>query len=888
MNHLCVRFCRSLVRRHALLACTVLAAAMLTPSASLAGDDGQAVDVTVLEDTPQQIVLDYTFAEPERSAVKIDGQMYELLGLGSESLKMEAGAPAVPDVSRSVIIPAGSKMGVRVIDSQFYEIEDVDVAPSKGYILRTVDPADVPYTFGKTYEADAFYPGPLATIGEPYIMRDYRGLVVTVNPVQYNPVQRVLRVYTQMTVAVEAVGPGVVNVQAQRVGPRTLSRAFHEIYRSHFVNYGGRTRYDPLDETGDMLIISYDAWVANVQPLADHKNAVGMNTTIVPVSTIGNNASSIASYIQNLYDTSDLAFVLLVGDSTQVATPIASGGAADPTYALVAGTDNYPDIIVGRFSATTSAHVDTQVQRTVAYEQLPATQQDWFWQGMGVASDQGPGDDGEYDYVHIGYIRDDLLAHGYTLVDEIYDPYGTASQVSAALNAGRGIIDYCGHGSITSWGSTGFSVSNVNALTNDNMLPFIFDVACVNGQFNGHTCFAEAWMRATHDGQPTGAIGIYASSINQYWNPPMAAQDESVDLYCADQYSSYGTLCYAGACQMMDEYGSQGNDMFNTWHIFGDPSVVVFGTIQPPTGMRVAPSGGFASEGPNGGPFTPDSMIYTLTNHDATPIDYTAECGASWIELLNATGTIPAGGQADVTVSIASSAGSMGNGLYEDEVTFTNLTNHDGDTTRDVSLQVGVPELVYSFPMDSDPGWDTQGLWAFGHPTGNGGLYGNPDPTNGHTGTNVYGYNLNGDYENNLPERHLTSNAIDCTDLNKVSVKFWRWLGVETSTYDHAAFKVSTNGTTWNTIWENSGEVTDAAWSQKEYDISAIADGQSTLYLRWTMGTTDGSWQFCGWNIDDVEIWGVVPEDCPADFNGDGNVDSLDFIGFLNAFTAGC
>ena len=39
-----------------------------------------------------------------------------------------------------------------------------------------------------------------------------------------------------------------------------------------------------------------------------------------------------------------------------------------------------------------------------------------------------------------------------------------------------------------------------------------------------------------------------------------------------------------------------------------------------------------------------------------------------------------------------------------------------------------------------------------------------------------------------------------------------------------------------------------------EIDISAIADGQSTVYLRWTQGTTDNSWQYSGWNIDDVQI----------------------------------
>ncbi len=139
-------------------------------------------------------------------------------------------------------------------------------------------------------------------------------------------------------------------------------------------------------------------------------------------------------------------------------------------------------------------------------------------------------------------------------MDEIYDPTGTAAMVSAALNDGRSIINYCGHGSQTSWGTTGFSNANVNALINDNMLPFIFSVACVNGQFEGATCFAEAWMRATHNGNPTGAIGTYMSSINQSWNPPMCAEDACDDLLVQDQKHTFGGLCYNGSCQMMDEY----------------------------------------------------------------------------------------------------------------------------------------------------------------------------------------------------------------------------------------------------------------------------------------------------------------------------------------------
>ena len=164
-----------------------------------------------------------------------------------------------------------------------------------------------------------------------------------------------------------------------------------------------------------------------------------------------------------------------------------------------------------------------------------------------------------------------------TSVDEIYDPGATAAQVAAAVNAGRGFVNYCGHGSETSWSTTGFSVSDVNALTNDNMLPFIVSVACVNGAFAGRTCFGESWLRALNGSEPTGAIGIYASSVNQYWDPPMTAQDECTDLLVAEACRSFGALCYSGSCKMIDVHGTAGEDMFDTWHIFGDPSVEIWG-----------------------------------------------------------------------------------------------------------------------------------------------------------------------------------------------------------------------------------------------------------------------------------------------------------------------
>jgi hypothetical protein len=956
------------------------------------GADGP-VTARVLVNTPERVVVNYTLQEPALVPVMIGGEAYVQPRLGKEPLRLEAGAPDLPQVCRSIVIPDNAEMAVSVLAAQFRDVQDVRVAPSKGNLLRTQNPADVPYEFGAVYGVDAFYPAEAVTLGEPYVLRDYRGVVIQLHPLQYNPVRGLLRVYTDVTVEIKTAGLGQHNVleRGLRQG-RELSLAFHTLYQHQFLNYAPGLRYTPLDETGNMLIICYDAWLPNVQPLVTHKNGIGINTTAVGVSTIGNNSTAIKNYIQNLYNTTDLAFVLLVGDSTQVATPTASGGSSDPSYAKLAGSDNYPEIMVGRFSAETAAQVDTQVLRTVEYEQLQATLQPWFWRGTGVASNLGAGDDNEYDNVHIGNIRTDLLAHGYTQVDAIYDPSATAAQVSTALNAGRGIVNYCGHGSESGWTSSGFSSSNVTALLNDNMLPFVFSVACVNGQFAGGTCFAEAWLRSTHNGEPIGAIGAYMSSINQDWDPPMEAQDafNALLVNAAAPYHSFGALCFAGSCSMMDAYAADGPDMFNTWHVFGDPSVRIVGITEPATGLKVTPADDLAAAGPVGGAFAPANTVYALQNKNATPLAYQVTAAVPWIVIANGSGSIPALSTVNVTVSFSADANGLAAGTHTDVLNFINTTDHDGDTTRNVSLVAGGPawdpvalnanptvavsrpaditlsgtdpngdpltyeivslpasgylsdpgaaaitavpyalvgggrvvtyqppcgatlsdsftfrvhdatvgsnvatvavtvsasgaQRVYNFPLDTNPGWTTQGAWAFGTPTGGGTHH--LDPTAGYTGTNVYGYNLAGDYTNSLAATYLTTTALNCANLTNTQLRFRRWLGVERT--DRATVEVSNNGTTWTTLWQNpaAANVNDSAWSQQAYDLTAYADGQATVYVRWGMGPTDNAVTFPGWNVDDVEVWGVVPL-LASDFNGDGAVNAGD-VAIFNGCLSG-
>lgn len=199
--------------------------------------------------------------------------------------------------------------------------------------------------------------------------------------------------------------------------------------------------------------------------------------------------------------------------------------------------------------------------------------------------------------------------------------------------------------------------------------------------------------------------------------------------------------------------------------------------------------------------------------------------------------------------------------------------------TVDVIVSTG-PQMLVEWTMDQDPNWVLEGDWGWGQPAGLGG-----DPSSGATGTNVVGYNLNGQYGNNLSQIHATTPIFDCSGSTGTTLQFKRWLGVESSTYDHVSIAVSTNaGFAWNTIYDHEGaSFSDTSWQDIEIDISEYADGESIVQLRWTMGTTDGSVTYCGWNLDDVSIMGMLaPGGIPGDFTLDGVVNGEDLTLLLS------
>lgn len=180
-------------------------------------------------------------------------------------------------------------------------------------------------------------------------------------------------------------------------------------------------------------------------------------------------------------------------------------------------------------------------------------------------------------------------------------------------------------------------------------------------------------------------------------------------------------------------------------------------------------------------------------------------------------------------------------------------------------------DAIFEENLDVNPYWTTSWEWAFGVPGGGGGSAGIPDPASGHTGSYVYGYNLYGDYYSPMVTAYyLTTPAIDCSGCRNVTLSFWRWLGVEESIYDQVSVQASRDGKLWRDVWVHNGAaISDASWRRVEYDISAVAEDQETVYIRWGMGPTDVYKSYCGWNIDDIVIDGVRIEEPVVRFAGD-------------------
>jgi PKD repeat protein len=558
---------------------------LLFGSIMLIANKGYQVNYTQVTSTTSQVA--FTLGDFSYRPVNLNGTDFTKIHFAGSVTTVENGFAEVPFINANIQLNPVKNVRLNVVEMEYQDYQlDHPLVPSRGVIYRNQDPGEIPYVIAPESVVDEFYPSPVATLTDPYIIKDVRGATVYVYPFQYNAVKQVLRVYTSVTVELVEDDSEPVNPLYETSGK--FFRDMEDLYHTVFVNYESNMEDLTMGEAGDILVITTARDEAAIQPYIDWKMEKGHNVfkEVVPTGT------NVATLVQQKYDENNsILFVQLVGDWADIKSNTGGGANApmDPVLGCVVGTDNFPDIAIGRFSANSAAHVTIQVDKTIQYEKNPSGT--WYSKAISIASNEGAGigDDGEIDYQHTDIIYNNKLnPFTYDNHSTAYAPGATSVMVKNYIETGASIINYTGHGSQTSWSTSGFSNNNVNQLTNGDMLPFIFSVACVNGAFhNSSDCFAEAWLKK-EDG---GAVIALMATINQPWTPPMRGQDYFNDLITGGyDYSSnpgngintdegrsvIGSIVVNGLVLMYTEANAtQDLNTIQTWTTFGDASIQV-------------------------------------------------------------------------------------------------------------------------------------------------------------------------------------------------------------------------------------------------------------------------------------------------------------------------
>jgi len=141
------------------------------------------------------------------------------------------------------------------------------------------------------------------------------------------------------------------------------------------------------------------------------------------------------------------------------------------------------------------------------------------------------------------------------------------------------------------------------------------------------------------------------------------------------------------------------------------------------------------------------------------------------------------------------------------------------------------------------PQWVNQGGWGWKQPT-NG-------PGGGHSGTKCWGTNPDGPTYDPNADWLLYVPTQNFSALSGPKLIFWQWYETETG-YDSGWVEVSTDGgATWTKV-SQSWRGTSAGWECDTVNLAGYA-GLASVGIRFRF-KSDGSAQYDGWFIDDVQI----------------------------------
>ena len=484
---------------------------------SVGGSAGGA-KVTILDQNTTGTTFEVTVPGVEVTPTLADGREFSTVNLPGEVMAtLEQGKPQVPKVSVLLAIPNGARVSSRVVARETRTLKVANVYPLQPPLLddKQAGPLVQDVSF---YSQDVSYPAMDLSPVQTGVWRDLATCNLQVYPVKVNPARGEIEVATRIRVRVDYSGGTY---------PRTVASFMFPMYSQYVDNFAKLGVKPQTDYTAGVryLVIGNSVWQANSY-LNDSllgwvkERGYDVRTIWKPSWTEAEIKDSINQEYTRVTP-HVLQFVLLVGEYAEIPMHAQGGvGHGDFWYSDVdpypAG-DNFPEVALARISPSSSADIDNIVKKILKYEKNPPSTNNWLDKYTMVAHSE------QYPDKYSGCVRGIYgMPKPYWnpgSLETIMGYYTGNATVTAALNAGRGILAYRGHGDVSEWWAWGtegsWYNSNVEALTNGDMTPVVYNVNCLNGDISTATCLTEEWMRK----YPGGAAGTMGATQASYTLP---------------------------------------------------------------------------------------------------------------------------------------------------------------------------------------------------------------------------------------------------------------------------------------------------------------------------------------------------------------------------------
>ncbi|MBC8527571.1 MAG: hypothetical protein H8D22_12085, partial [Candidatus Cloacimonetes bacterium] len=527
--------------------------------------------------------LQFSLSGYEKETIVQEGEEYQRISCANEGWFTEVGKPELPRISRLIAIPDEGSISIEVLGYEDEILTEMNIYP--GQSLQSKDKPESQFAKDdEFYLSDEFFPSKIAEIGTPGIMRDFRVVSITVNPFQYNPGTKELRIIKDIELDIRYERDG--NAENIKTRHSKISRSFESLYRSAIINYdyiSGRDDY----QHGSYLFIYPDNYYVEtyLQALIDWKHQKGFDVVSASTSETGSSNTSIKNYIQNAYDNweNPPEFICLVGDASGSFTIPTwfeywswYNGEGDHPYTQLEGNDILSDAFIGRLSFGSVSELQTIVNKILHYEKEPYMEDTDWYKSVLLVGDTSPS--GQSCIITNKYIKELMLATNDYSFTELYGSQPSVSQMVNAVNNGVSFFNYRG------WiGMSGWSNSTTYSLNNGFMLPVVVTLTCGTGNFHGTTGTTEAFLRAGSPTTPKGAIaaiGTATSGTHTRFNNPVSS-GIYYGIFVEETYNMGGALAHG----KLNLYNCFPDDpehvaIYSYWNnLMGDPGMEVWTDI---------------------------------------------------------------------------------------------------------------------------------------------------------------------------------------------------------------------------------------------------------------------------------------------------------------------